>query len=533
LFVCLLLFLSSLSTKMVCQTSSFVWRSLGLVCVLLICITIIPQQTTCTSRSIVRPLPLVLFQSSLTSYLKQLSVPQRDTQEQWFNQSLTHFDHQDKRYWLQRYFINDDYYTGSGPLFLQMGGEAAISSAYVDSLDMTVYGETYGALLVALEHRFYGKSQPFDDLRTENLRYLSSQEALADAAVFVEWIGKKYQTSQVVTFGCSYPGNLAAWFRLRYPHLTVGAVASSAPVQAELDFYQYLDVVDKSLGYFTGPECEANIKNAVQQIDKLLATQDGLQQLSDIFQVCNETLVNGTDKDISTFMSSLIEYWMSTTQYNNDHGTGININTMCKIMADSTNPLSGFVEINALFLKMTRADCLSVAYEELVDVFKEIDLDDEESVGYRQWIYQTCTEFGYYQSTDSDNQPFGHDVPVSYWIDFCQDVFGLGLDTAFRINQTNIYYGGNSLPPTATQNILFVNGNIDPWHALSVVENISSTVEAILINETAHCANIIPYSKGDPQGIKDAQDRTEFLIGQWLSQTKQTKKKHLSGGMNH
>lgn len=24
----------------------------------------------------------------------------------------------------------------------------------------------------------------------------------------------------------------------------------------------------------------------------------------------------------------------------------------------------------------------------------------------RQWVYQTCTEFGFYQSTDSPNQPF-------------------------------------------------------------------------------------------------------------------------------
>jgi len=26
----------------------------------------------------------------------------------------------------------------------------------------------------------------------------------------------------------------------------------------------------------------------------------------------------------------------------------------------------------------------------------------------RQWMYQTCTEFGYYQTSDDDKQPFGH-----------------------------------------------------------------------------------------------------------------------------
>jgi hypothetical protein len=36
-------------------------------------------------------------------------------------------------------------------------------------------GASHGAILYALEHRFYGKSQPFDDLATENLRYLSTE----------------------------------------------------------------------------------------------------------------------------------------------------------------------------------------------------------------------------------------------------------------------------------------------------------------------------------------------------------------------
>ena len=30
----------------------------------------------------------------------------------------------------------------------------------------------------------------------------------------------------------------------------------------------------------------------------------------------------------------------------------------------------------------------------------------------RQWLYQTCTEFGYYQSTDSKQQVFGTLFPL-------------------------------------------------------------------------------------------------------------------------
>ena len=46
-------------------------------------------------------------------------------------------------------------------------------------------GAEHGALLVSLEHRYYGKSRPLPDLGVKNLAWLSSHQALADIARFI------------------------------------------------------------------------------------------------------------------------------------------------------------------------------------------------------------------------------------------------------------------------------------------------------------------------------------------------------------
>ena len=99
--------------------------------------------------------------------------------------------------------------------------------------------------------RFYGDSHPTSDTSVANLVYLSSVQALADFAYFHDLMLDRYKLSKHnkwISFGGSYSGALSAWFRKLYPDVVVGAVASSAPVLAKVDFVEYVDVVAASLG---------------------------------------------------------------------------------------------------------------------------------------------------------------------------------------------------------------------------------------------------------------------------------------------
>lgn len=83
------------------------------------------------------------------------------------------------------------------------------------------------------------------------MKLLSSRQALADFAYFHDLMVTKYQLTSKnkwISFGGSYSGALSAWLRMLFPKVVVGAVASSAPVLAKMNYVEYVEVVEASLG---------------------------------------------------------------------------------------------------------------------------------------------------------------------------------------------------------------------------------------------------------------------------------------------
>jgi len=137
----------------------------------------------------------------------------------------------------------------------------------------------------------------------------------------------------------------------------------------------------------------------------------------------------------------------------------------------------------------------------------------------RQWFYQTCNEFGYYQTSDSDSQPFGKMFPLSFSVQQCQDVFGPEYNQSFissRIAWTTANYGSRNISKDV-QNIVFPNGSIDPWHALGILKSVNIFTTATYIKGTAHCANMYPPRKGDLQALVNARQTISHRVGEFLT----------------
>jgi hypothetical protein len=439
-------------------------------------------------------------------------------QDQWFTQTLNHFDVQDTRTFQQRYQVNDTFYEPGGPLFIMISGEGPASAVWLYlETDIMMNAQQFNAIAVQIEHRFYGETHPLPDLSMESLAYLSSEQALADIATFVDVIFGQYKLpadTQVVTFGGSYAGAMSAFFRTKYPQIADAAVATSGPVNAVLDFYQYQDVVQASL--LTTPQgdlCVANIQSATNQIQQLLQSPNGIKQLISQFQICPDSTLS-TPLDVSNFMQSLASNVDGIVQYNDENQNPQNISWVCSIMtAEGKSPLDQYVILNNLILASYEEPCLDVSYPAMISMMQNTSWGSEAD-GMRQWIYQTCIEFGYYQTTDSKTQPFGTLFPLSFSLDQCQDIYGIpGPNT----NWTNADYGGLNIAGTK---IIMPNGSIDPWHALSILSTSNPGITTIFINGTAHCANMLPPSPSDPQSLVQARFEIQSILSYYLQSGK-------------
>lgn len=74
---------------------------------------------------------------------------------------------------------------------------------------------------------------------TLNLSYLNVLQSLEDLKYFISYqkaSRKALRNSKVVLVGGSYSGSMVSWFMTLYPGMADVAWASSAPLEAKMDF---------------------------------------------------------------------------------------------------------------------------------------------------------------------------------------------------------------------------------------------------------------------------------------------------------
>ncbi|XP_071702207.1 probable serine protease EDA2 [Rutidosis leptorrhynchoides] len=449
----------------------------------------------------------------LTTRLNHMSSSNYITKDVfWFNQTLDHFSPYDHRKFQQRYYeYLDNFRIPDGPIFLVICGESAcggISNDYI-----TVLAKKFEAAIVTLEHRYYGKSSPVESFTTENLKYLSSKQALFDLAAFRQYyqeslnlkLNRKKVDNPWFVFGISYAGALSAWFRLKFPHLTCGSLASSGVVHAILDFYQY----DQQMGESTGPECKAILQEVTQLVEN---------QLDSNGEAIKNKFGAPTLKVDGDFMYYLADAAAVAIQYGNP-------DKLCTPMTNAKKAGDDLVDAYAKYVNEYYVGSFGVNIESYTQEYLK-----KTSSGDRLWWFQVCTEVAYFQTAPANDSIRSSKIDLRYHLDLCKNVFGEGIYPV--VNSTNLYYGGTDI---AGSKIVFTNGSQDPWrHASKQVSSPNMPSYIVNCKNCGHGSDLrgCPQSPLVPEGnskncsnpdaVNKVRQQMIEQIDLWLSQCHST-----------
>ncbi|KAF3830184.1 hypothetical protein GH733_001609 [Mirounga leonina] len=148
---------------------------------------------------------------------------------------------------------------------------------------------------------------------SRHLDFLTSEQALADFAVLIKHLKKTIpgaKNQPVIAIGGSYGGMLAAWFRMKYPHIVVGALAASAPIWHFGNLVPcgvFMEIVTKDFKR-SGPNCSETIRSSWDAINRFARTGAGLRWLSENLDLCT-ALTN--IQDVQHLKAWISETWIN------------------------------------------------------------------------------------------------------------------------------------------------------------------------------------------------------------------------------
>lgn len=69
---------------------------------------------------------------------------------------------------------------------------------------------------------------------------------------------------------------------------------------------------------------------------------------------------------------------------------------------------------------------------------------------------------------------------------------------------------------SSSSNIIFSNGELDPWHAGGVVEDVMENNVVLMIPKSAHHLDLRTPNAADPPSVTQARDIETMHIKQWI-----------------
>ncbi|KAH9839143.1 peptidase S28 [Rhodofomes roseus] len=436
----------------------------------------------------------------------------------------------------QRYWHTWDYYESGGPIILLTPGEGNADGYTGYLTNRTVNGmvaqELNGATIV-IEHRYYGLSNPYNNLSVESLKYHTIEQAVNDLEYFAYNVKLPMPGGDQVTpddapwilIGGSYAGALTAFTKVNKPDAFYAAWASSAVVESIVDFWDYFDVIRQHMPQ----NCSADVQAVIAHIDSVFDSTN-YTAIDEIKTMFNMNLTN-LDDFASALQNPMWDWQSLDVSPNLTDPRFYEFCDALEVKDNETAPESGWGLDHAL---NTWADYWTTTY--LPELCGDEDIEscagtyNPNSSLYttiavdnaaRSWNWIVCNEMGFWQ----DGAPA--DVPTvvsrligpGYWERQCMLMFpeAFSAPPTPSANETNQAYGGWFMQ---ADRLFFANGENDPWRGATVSAdgtNFQSTdMQPIAVGDGFHCSDLIIANGEADSTVAAVQQQGLAAMKSWL-----------------
>ncbi|KAF8585313.1 hypothetical protein K439DRAFT_1388477 [Ramaria rubella] len=437
----------------------------------------------------------------------------------------------------QRFWSTWQFYGAGGPVVLFTPGEAnaAPYTGYLTNTTLNgMIAQANKGSTVVLEHRFFGLSNPIDNLDDESLQLLTIDQAAKDLAYFAKNVhlpqpnGDKINADTVpwILVGGSYSGALTSWTLVDQPGVFWAGYASSAVVEAIIDYWAYFEPIRQNMPQ----NCSADIQTVIAHIDEVFTfgSEEEKQAIKDEFGMGD---VRHLD-DAAGSLRNILWDWQSLQPYVGPNATFFQSCDALEVKDGQNAPVSGWglahalpawgayfknIYLPALCGDDTAEDCLG-SYNTSQSFWTNTTIDNAD----RSWMWMVCNEVGFLQ----EGAPLGWPslvtrlVQPSYDERQCSQMF----PTAFpkppipKAAATNAKFQGWTVNESR---LFFANGKQDPWREATVSSDFhtrqSSASQPIFVGNGFHCSDLLAEAAVDPT-VKAVMEAGVATVSDWIAE---------------
>lgn len=461
-------------------------------------------------------------------------LPPYDT-TYYFNQLIDHNDPSLGTF-VQRYWHTWEFYESGGPIILFTPGEINADGYQGYLTNGTINGliaqQQNGATIV-LEHRFYGYSNPYNNLSSTSLRVHTLPQAIDDLVYFANNVdlpmpgGDAVKPGQApwVLIGGSYSGALTSFTVVNQPETFWAAYASSAVVESIVDYWGYFEPIRQ----YMPQNCSADVEAVIAYIDQTFTTGTA-EEINSI-----KTLFNMNLSHLDDFAGALRNNLWDWQSLQPDSGPDQQFFQFCDALEVKDGVSAGpegwglKYALNAwgtywantyyylICGDLDAEDCLGT-YDPTQSYYTDISINN----AGRSWEWIVCNYMGFLQ----DGAPLDYPTIVTRLVQpiyderQCTYYFPEAFPSprAPEVNVINAAYDGWFVNHNQ---LFFANGQRDPWREATVsadgLNRVSTPWQPIEEGNAFHTSDLLTENGVVDATVAAVQAKGLAYMKEWLA----------------